>query len=190
MFLVQTQSTFSHPFRIIFNSVKKNKIQEGKNKSFDKLFAIKLIMIIPLIIFCMGLTFPIVSPEMNGKIIITNVLSSTYSIVCHQSKQSLVYFNNYPTLVCARCLGIYFGALLLLVITMIKSFKTNVALRPLFILSAPLMIDAFAVRLGLYSYSKTIAFITGLLFGAIVLFYILETIESSFYNKRNEKYGF
>ena len=190
MSLVQKLSIFSHLSKNFYNSVIKNKIPEKKNKSFDKLFIAKLIMIIPLIIFCMGLIFPLVSPDLNAKIILTKVLSKTYSVVCHQSEKALIYFNDYPTMVCARCLGIYFGALLLLLFTIVKSFSTNFDLNPLFILSAPMFIDAIAVRLGLYTYSKKIAFITGLIFGAIILFYILETIESSLDTKHNEKYGY
>lgn len=190
MFSVQTQFTFSHLFRNFNTPVKKNTFPEGKNKYSYNLFVTKLIMIICLIIFCMGLIFPVVSPKIHGKNVINNVLNNTYSIVCHQSEEALVYFNDSPTLVCARCLGIYFGALLLLLFTMIKPFQTNVELKPLLILSAPMMIDAFAVRFGLYAYSKTFAFITGLLFGAIVLFYILETIESTFDTMHIENHGY
>ena len=67
--------------------------------------------------------------------------------------------------------------------------KLKLSLMPLLVFSAPLAIDAFAVRLNIYAYSKTIAFITGLLFGAIVLIYIFETIENSFnllYKRKNE----
>ena len=190
MFFVQTQSIFSHLCKNFNNPVKKKALPEGKNKSLNKFFVTKLIMIICLIIFCMGLLFPMVSPEINGKNVINIVLSNTYSIVCHQSEQALVYINDSPSLVCARCLGIYLGALLLLLITMVKPFRTNVELKPLLILSTPMMIDAFAVRLGLYVYSKTIAFITGLIFGAIILFYILETIESSFDRMHDESHGY
>ena len=40
--------------------------------------------------------------------------------------------------------------------------KLKLSLIPLLIFSAPLVIDAIAVRLNIYAYSKTIAFITGL----------------------------
>jgi len=59
---------------------------------------------------------------------------------------------------------------------------------PLLIFSAPLIIDVFAVRLNIYAYSKTIAFITGLMLGAIVLIYILETIEKSLNLSYKRKY--
>jgi uncharacterized membrane protein len=170
--------------------VKKINISGNDYKSFNKLFAVKLLMIILLIIFCIGLLFPVVSPEFGGKIIINHLLNNLYSSVCHQSEQALVHINNNQALVCARCLGIYFGALILLIITMTKSFKLNFGLKPLLIFSAPMMIDAIAVRFSFYPYSKSFALITGLIFGAIVLFYILDSIENSFYTQQNERYEF
>ena len=141
-----------------------------------------------MIIFLAGLLFPVASPGFNGKIVITHLLSNLYSKVCHQSGQALVHLNNYHVLVCARCLGIYSGAIILLLITMTISFKVNFGLRFLLIFSAPMIFDAIAVRLSFYPYSKLFAFITGFLFGAIVLLYILDTIKNSFYTNQNEKY--
>jgi len=79
---------------------------------------------------------------------------------------------------------------MLLLLILIKQFKVNVGLKPLFIFSIPLIIDAIAVRLSIYPYSTIIAFITGLLFGAIILFYILDAIEISFYEQHDEKYEY
>lgn len=190
MFYPRTLSTFSHHSKYILISVKMHTILENKPKSLFKLSALKLLMIILLIIFCVGLFFPVISPNFYGKNFIIQLLSNSYSLVCHQSEQALVQINDNHLLVCTRCTGIYFGALLLLIIMMIKPLKVNVGLKPLFILSAPLIFDAFAVRLRIYPYSITIALITGLFFGAIVLFYILETIENSFYLQHSKKYEF
>jgi uncharacterized membrane protein len=168
--------------------VKKSNILEKGYRSFNKYYAVKLIMIVLMIIFLTGLLFPVASPGFNGKIVINHLLGNLYSIVCQQSEQALVNLNNYHVLVCARCLGIYSGAILLLLITMTISFKVNFGLKFLLIFSAPMIIDAIAVRLSFYPYSKMFAFITGFLFGAIVLFYILDTIETSFYTNQNKKY--
>ena len=163
----------------------------GKDFLFpNKLFLVKIIVVILLIIFSLGILFPVVSPEFNGKIFVVHLLSNIYSIVCHQSESALVHLNDNHLLVCARCTGIYFGALMLLLLILIKPVKVNVDLKPLFIFSIPLIIDAIAVRLSIYPYSTIIAFITGLLFGAIVLFYILDAIENSFYTQYDEKYEY
>ena len=61
---------------------------------------------------------------------------------------------------------------------MFKIFWGSLSLKPLFIFIAPLIFDAFAVRIQLYTYSKALAFTTGLLFGAIVIFYIFEALQN------------
>jgi uncharacterized membrane protein len=147
-------------------------------------------MIALMVIFCAGLLFPVVSPEFSGKTIISHLLSNHYSLVCHQSDQALVQINHQHTLVCARCLGIYFGALILFVIMTIKLFRKDLGLKPLIIFSVPMLLDAVAVRLSFYPYSRTVAFITGLLFGAVVMFYILDSIENSLSRNQKVKYGF
>jgi len=76
------------------------------------------------------------------------------------------------------------------ILMLFNLLKLKLSLIPLIMFSAPLVIDAFAVRLNIYSYSNTIAFITGLLCGAIVTFYILDAIKNSFnflYKKKNEQ---
>jgi len=116
------------------------------------------------------------------------LLNYNYSIVCHQLESSEITFGSTHFLVCARCAGIYLGALFIAILMLFNLLKLKLSLIPLLIFSAPLVFDAFAVRLNIYTYSKTIAFLTGLLFGAIVLIYILETIENSFnllYKRKN-----
>jgi hypothetical protein len=41
----------------------------------------------------------------------------------------------------------------------------------------PLLIDVLLVSLGIYSYSKIISFITGMVFGSIIYLFILTEIE-------------
>ncbi|UCH66085.1 MAG: DUF2085 domain-containing protein [Ignavibacterium sp.] len=170
--------------------MKINNISEKEYRLFNKFSALKIIMIFLMILFCTGLLFPVISPEFNGKIYISHLLGNVFSLVCHQSEQATFHLNNLNLLVCARCLGIYFGASLLLIITMIRSFKSNFGIKPLIIFSTQMMLDAIFVRLHFYPYSKTVAFITGLLFGAVVLYYILDTIENSFFIQQDEKYKF
>ena len=190
MFLLPQQYKFSHHYRFETVSVKKSNILSIENRTINRLFPFKLVMIFLMIIFCTGLLFPVLTPEFNGKSIINHVLSNMFSLVCHQSDQALFNFNNNHTLVCARCLGIYFGALVLIIVITIQSIRLNLGLKPLIIFSAPMLLDAIFVRLNFYSYSKTVAFITGLLFGMIAVFYIIDTIEKSFDTQQNEKYEF
>ena len=137
-------------------------------------------------LWCAGFLFPVLSPSFAGKPVINQILSYNYSVVCHQSESSKISYGGSYLLVCARCVGIYLGALLSAIILLFNFLKLKFNLIPLIIFSAPLIFDAVAVRLRIYSYSKTIAFTTGLLCGAIVFIYILDAIEYSL-NMENKR---
>ena len=96
-----------------------------------------------------------------------------YSTVCHQQAAKLIeYGNGYHTLVCARCTGIYSGGLLsasvLLFIPKLR-IKTG---KFILLAALPMVADVTLYSSGVYEYSKTIAFITGLLFGSVGIVYI------------------
>ena len=157
-----------------------NRVEDRLHIVSNKFKAVNYIFFFLLLFWSAGFLFPVLSPPFTGKPIVNQLLNYNYSIVCHQSESSEINFGSAHLLVCARCTGIYLGALFIAVLMLFNFFKLKFSLMPLLIFSAPLIIDAFAVRLNFYAYSKTIAFITGLLFGAIVLIYILETIVNSF----------
>ena len=166
-----------------------NQIEDRLRKDNHKFKAVNYLFIFLLLIWSAGFLFPVLSPSFTGKSIINQLLGYNYSIVCHQSESSEINFGGAHLLVCARCAGIYLGALIISLIMSFNFLKLKLSLIPLIIFSSPLVIDALAVRLNIYSYSKTVAFITGLLCGVIVLIYILDTIEKSFnllYKKKNE----
>ncbi|MGB5848708.1 MAG: DUF2085 domain-containing protein [Ignavibacteriaceae bacterium] len=166
-----------------------NRIEDRFRPDKNNFKAVKYIFFFLLLFWSTGFLFPVLSPSFAGKAIINQLLNYNYSIVCHQSESSEINFGGAHLLVCARCAGIYLGALFIAITMLFNLLKLKLSLIPLLIFSAPLVIDAFAVRLNIYAYSKTIAFITGLLCGAIVIIYILETIENSFnllYKRKNE----
>ena len=166
-----------------------NRIEDSLRTVNKKFKAVNYLLFFLLLFWSVGFLFPVLSPSFTGKPIINQLLNYNYSTVCHQSVSSEINMGVEHVLVCARCAGIYLGALFIAIIMLFNLLKLKLSLIPLLIFSAPLVIDAFAVRLNIYAYSKTIAFITGLLFGAIVLLYIFETIENSFnllYKRKNE----
>ncbi|MFC2094740.1 DUF2085 domain-containing protein, partial [Bacteroidota bacterium] len=166
-----------------------NRIEDRMRTDNNKFKAVNYLFFFLLLFWSAGFLFPVLSPSFTGKPIVNQLLNYNYSIVCHQSESSEINFSSAQLLVCERCAGIYLGALLMALVMLFNFFKLKLGLIPLLIFSAPLVIDAFAVRLNIYAYSKIYTFITGLLFGAIVLFYILETIENSFnslYKRKNE----
>ena len=105
-----------------------------------------------------------------------------YSTVCHQNINKSFTCNGIPFFVCARCTGIYFGALIaasiILFLTKPLKIKTNL----LFLFSLPMLTDVILMNIGLYNYNRLLSAFTGLLFGSAVFLYILEAIENLLYS--------
>lgn len=105
-------------------------------------------------------------------------LLKTFSLVCHQDQEKVLYISGFCTLVCSRCFGIYLGALISSFIYLFGKikflFRKNVPV--LFI--SPIILDVIFVELGIYTYLKMAALITGVLFGVICFSYILTALES------------
>jgi uncharacterized membrane protein len=164
-------------------------ISRGSGLSMvEKNKGIRILFSIFLLVWCLGFLSPVITPEFEGKTLISYIAGYNYSLVCHQSDSANITIGGSHLLVCARCTGLYSGALLSVIILLFCSFNINLSLKPLVLLSAPLIFDAISVRISLYSYSKTIAFITGMLCGAIVIIYIIETIENSFHLLKKNNY--
>lgn len=123
-----------------------------------------------------------------------NFLNSFYpfqkqllSTVCHQNTYKTFFCNYTPLLVCARCTGIYAGALFVSFAVILYSkqfiFKTNY----LALLSAPMLIDVILLNFGFYNYYKPLSAFTGFLFGSSVFLYILSAIENLLFSKQKLK---
>jgi len=86
-------------------------------------------------------------------------------------------------LVCARCAGIYFGALITsLSIFSLRSVRLNEKLLLMTLLF--LCADVLLVTIGIYNYSKMVSFTTGLLFGGSVYAYLMKEIETLFFTSQ------
>jgi len=83
-------------------------------------------------------------------------------------------------LVCARCTGIYFGALFssIILIFIYNLYFQN--LLPLVSVSVLLLLDVIFTSLGVYNYSRGISITTGIIFGVILYIYTLEILEKFF----------
>jgi len=99
-------------------------------------------------------------------------LQKTYSLVCHQERNKLLFFSGVETLTCARCTGIYLGLLTSSLLVVYKLPKWKLHINILLIAAAPMIADVLLTSLNIYSYSKLIAFFTGLLLGSIGFFYL------------------
>ncbi len=147
---------------------------------------LKFLLLSILIIWIIGFLQPLLLTQTNS---LTNyLLAKTYSRVCHQESSKCILIGNESMLVCARCAGIYFGALitgLLFLFNRIPELKIKL----LVIASIPLLLDVCLIFLGAYKYSQTIALTTGLAFGSIIYLFLLSELENIFVNKsikRNE----
>jgi uncharacterized membrane protein len=145
--------------------------EKSYNPAFTSYF-LKVIFTIFLILWCAGNVYSFLAAN-NVNYFVSAFLNHTYSIVCHQAEHKLIYIDGSSTYLCARCTGIYIGALVMSVSLMINNFRTNISLISLIISSSIILLDVVFVNTGLYNYSKWIAFTSGLLFGAVIYIYIL-----------------
>jgi len=145
---------------------------------------IKILFISIVTIWILGFIQPTISN--NQDTFINYILKRIYSPVCHQDYNKSIIINSNAMLVCARCAGIYFGALIAGLSALLFQF-TSIKIKTLLILIVPLIVDVTFTTVGIYPYSKTLAFITGLVFGSIVSLFLLCEIENLFLNKKLKK---
>ncbi len=149
-------------------------------------FLIKIIMISLMFIWILGFLQPILFTQSDS---LTNYfLKRIYSPVCHQERNKCIIIANHGMLVCARCAGIYFGALVAGITALLFQIPYP-KLKYLLIALLPLFFDVIFSSIGIYSYSKILACGTGLIFGYIIFLFLLNEIENFFTLKsikRNE----
>lgn len=104
-------------------------------------------------------------------------INKSYSVVCHQNDAKLISLFGGTTMVCARCLGIYMGALVislaLLLLPRIKLPDTKILLAA----AAVVFTDVLLTTLGIYPYTKTAALFTGVLLGSLGFLYFYNTVR-------------
>ncbi len=83
-----------------------------------------------------------------------------------------------PSMVCARCTGIYMGAFASSILFFFVSIKKELSIKYLFLFSVPLIVDIILYSIGIYHYSKVMALITGLLLGSAGFFYLYNGLNN------------
>ena len=109
-----------------------------------------------------------------------------YSNVCHQNAEKSFFCRNAPLLVCARCLGIYLGALFSASILILWNHPYILKTRFLILFSIPMLLDVTLLTLNIYNYNKILSSITGFLFGSAVFVYILGGIENLLFTEKKK----
>jgi uncharacterized membrane protein len=145
-----------------------------------KIIILRFLLLSFLSFWILGFLLPAISSTDN--LMAKFLLLKIYSTVCHQESAKCISIGGASMLVCARCAGIYAGALtagLLSLILIVPSIS-----RRIFMLSLiPLLIDVFFTFTGVYNYSQGLAFATGLIFGNVVYLFLLSELENLFSNK-------
>jgi len=116
----------------------------------------------------------------NDSILALPFLSKIYSGVCHQQEIKLLEVSGIQSLVCSRCAGIYSGVLLASFLLLFIKVNENSGIKFLLLSSIPLILDVVFYNLGLYNYSKTLAFSSGIFFGSAGFYYFYTGLEKLF----------
>lgn len=111
------------------------------------------------------------------------LLQIMYSPVCHQELQKLICNEIGCTFLCARCTGIYAGVFIFSLILLLKTNVPVYKIKYLFIAGIPIIADVIASSIGIYSYSRLTAFITGTIFGSAAFYYFYIGIQNWFFEK-------
>jgi uncharacterized membrane protein len=143
---------------------------------------LRLIIFFAILFWCAGFTFTVFSNGSSASIASIPILNIFYNNVCHQDESKLISFNGFNFLVCSRCSGIYFGALLSSVFLLL-SFKRNITYRIFSIAAIFLLVDVILNNFLLGSYNKISAFATGLFFGFACLSIFIHQLESHILTK-------
>ncbi len=113
-----------------------------------------------------------------------------FTPICHQIPSRSFHLFGEPLAVCARCLGIYFGALGGTGLYPLINGFSKLALpraRIFILVSVPIIIDAGGNFLHLWVSSHWIRFSTGFLWGLILPFYFIVGVSDFILKKSQEK---
>ncbi|MDO8550456.1 MAG: DUF2085 domain-containing protein [Ignavibacteria bacterium] len=137
----------------------------------------RLIIFFATLTWCAGFTLNVFTNGSAFSVASTPIFNFFYDNVCHQDENKLISLNGFNFLVCARCSGIYTGALLSSVLLLLSLKKKEIPLKIFSIASIVLLTDVILNNFLLNSYNKISAFITGLFFGSVCFLVIINMME-------------
>lgn len=145
----------------------------GMNRKKFCCTGIKLLLVFILLFWNIGFILPVLVPDFPFLSGLVPFLHGPYSAVCHQDPAHTFSSHSILLLVCARCSGIYFGALIAsMVLAFSPTLKRKPSLNFLFIPFIILLIHVLVSLTGIFPYSKETAFITGFLAGGATLYFL------------------
>lgn len=150
-----------------------------KNFSKSKLI-LRFVIFSLLLVWCLGIISNVIISNQAVSAITYPILKKFYGTVCHQIEAKTFSISGHNFFVCARCTGIYFGALIISIISLFYYPKINLSRKLIYLALFPMALDVFFAWINLYRYIKFLAFGTGIFFGSIVFIYILAALENYF----------
>jgi uncharacterized membrane protein len=151
---------------------------------FYKLTLFRLLIFLLLLLWSLGILYPVFIPFLRN-MLLDFFFTQLYSTICHQESEKCISIDGVKLLVCARCTGIYSGALISA--AAFFSFREiKIKAKLLFISLSIVLTDAFLVFIGIYEYSKIMSFITGLIFGGTVYLYLIYELEKFLFTSNNK----
>jgi len=157
-----------------------NKLRLLSFEQRPEILLVRVLLLSFLSIWIYGFLLTIITSTDN--LISKFLLSRIYSTVCHQESVKCISIGGTNMLVCSRCAGIYTGALIAGLFSLLVTLP-EINKKILILSTIPLTMDVFFTFTGVYSYSKSIAFSTGLAFGSIIYLLIISELENLFSNK-------
>ena len=127
-----------------------------------------------------GLFLNILLPDNISRIFPGIFIDKVYSLVCHQNADKSFFISGEKLEVCARCTGIYTGGLIFSIIAIMMPGIRSGSKNLLLLSMIPIALDVFLYWVGIYDYSKWIAFSTGFVLGSVSILYIFKGIEEYF----------
>ncbi len=158
-------------------------IQKANSRNKGKKRYLRIAIFAAMLIWCAGFSIVPLFPNSPVAAVLYPFLKSGYGTVCHQRDVKTFTVFGQKLLVCARCTGIYIGALLVSLFSVFVIKKIILDLKLLYAAIIPMTADVLFSTLGIYHYSKYLAFLTGIFFGSVVFIYILAVFENHFLDK-------
>ena len=108
--------------------------------------------------------------------------------ICHQMASRSFFIAGNKMALCTRCTGIFAGLAVFGIISLILRERARISMRVMMIFIAPMAIDGVAQIFGLWMTPNLPRFITGVLAGFGIVFWIYPIIfESNLWERRTSK---
>lgn len=99
-----------------------------------------------------------------------------FRLMCHSLPQRSFHFDGHIMPLCARCCGIYAGAIAAVLAATLMQQRLRVGARMLLIVALPFLIDGGTQALGMRSSTNALRFGTGALAGSAFVLYAMSSL--------------